>query len=518
VKTQDKPGTFLSGALSAESLARVLGTLHGERHTGVLHLSRSTERLTLRFVDGHVVSGAQGPSGRLGDILERCGHLSRPDLDLALEKAALEGRRLGPVLVEEHLVSREAVQEALRLQVRDVLFAALFWGFGAYRFEPDAGPTFDEEISLEISTTALIFEVVSALESPGAVLRSLVDPRTPVEAAPDGLARLRAEHAPLGPADAYVLSRADGTLGVEGLGETAPFARADIERSALALLCCHALLPRPGAGIDPNETVALSREQRGLQPERFIALRKQDLEDTLRSFVGKSHFEVLGVPPTASAEEVKRAYMRLAREYHPDAARHPDLVEATKGVFLRVSEAHNVLGSADSRQRHEQDLGLRNVPIPAPAEATATAGATPAEEAHPLPDGSVALPEAERLLAAGKPFEAVALLEDVLPHLRGLVRNSARLVRAQAYLKTPSGSRPAETELRDLLQEDPSCLEACLMLGRLYRDHGLSRRAAKEFSRALEIAPGHPEAVRELRTLPTGYSGTARLKLAFAGR
>jgi hypothetical protein len=56
------------------------------------------------------------------------------------------------------------------------------------------------------------------------------------------------------------------------------------------------------------------------------------------------------------------------------------------------------------------------------------------------------------------------------------------------------------------------------MLGRLYRERGLTLRATREFSRVLEIAPGHPEAARELKELSATAGPTPRFQLAFASR
>jgi curved DNA-binding protein CbpA len=506
-----------SDALSPESLARLLRELHAGQQTGVLHLSRGGERLSLRFLDGHVLNGSHGPVGRLGDILVRCGRISRLDLDRALEKAALEGRRLGPVLVEEGLASREQVQEALRLQVRDVLFAAFFWGFGAYRFEPDEGPAFDEEISLEISTTSLVFEVVSSLESPRSVLEGLLDVDGPIVAAPDAIERLRKDHANLSAADGYVLSRADGLLRVRQIVETAPLPAQAVERSLVALLCCDAVRPRqahPSSGRlpGPDDTVALPRAALGLEADRVSRERRLEVEQTLHALEGKSHFEVLGLRAEASAEEIRQAYLRLAKRYHPDVTRDPALADLAKAVFLRVSEAYNVLGSADSRARYEERLGLRPAGFPGREAPPKAVPANPADEVRPLPEPADAVRQAEGLIAAGKPFEASALLEDVLPHAEGRLRTYARLLRVRAFLKTPSGARPAEAELREVLKEEPGCLEAGLMLADLYRDHGLNRRAASQYRRILELHPRHPVATAELRALPLGdLAGRGRL-------
>jgi len=63
------------------------------------------------------------------------------------------------------------------------------------------------------------------------------------------------------------------------------------------------------------------------------------------------HYQILGVDRDASFDEIKKAYRRLAREYHPDV--NPDPASAEK--FKEISTAYEVLSDPDKRQRF--DLG-----------------------------------------------------------------------------------------------------------------------------------------------------------------
>ncbi len=66
--------------------------------------------------------------------------------------------------------------------------------------------------------------------------------------------------------------------------------------------------------------------------------------------MAKSYYEILGVPKTASEEEIKSAFRKLARQYHPDL--HPgDEVAANK--FKEVNEAYETL--SDEQRRAEYD-------------------------------------------------------------------------------------------------------------------------------------------------------------------
>jgi curved DNA-binding protein len=66
--------------------------------------------------------------------------------------------------------------------------------------------------------------------------------------------------------------------------------------------------------------------------------------------VARDYYEVLGVPRTASAEELQQAYRRLARRHHPDVNKDPGAEER----FKEVNEAYQVLSDPDTRARYDR--------------------------------------------------------------------------------------------------------------------------------------------------------------------
>jgi molecular chaperone DnaJ len=64
----------------------------------------------------------------------------------------------------------------------------------------------------------------------------------------------------------------------------------------------------------------------------------------------RDYYEVLGVPRTASKEEIKDAYRKLALQYHPDRNKAPDAEEK----FKEISEAYAVLSDDEKRTQYDQ--------------------------------------------------------------------------------------------------------------------------------------------------------------------
>ncbi|MDD3999565.1 MAG: DnaJ domain-containing protein, partial [Bacilli bacterium] len=64
----------------------------------------------------------------------------------------------------------------------------------------------------------------------------------------------------------------------------------------------------------------------------------------------RDYYEVLGIPKTATEDEIKKAYRTLAKKYHPDVSEEKNSAEK----FKEVQEAYEVLSDPTKREQYNQ--------------------------------------------------------------------------------------------------------------------------------------------------------------------
>jgi curved DNA-binding protein CbpA len=186
-------------------------------------------------------------------------------------------------------------------------------------------------------------------------------------------------------------------------------------------------------------------------------------------------YELLGVAKNASAGDIKTAYMRLARERHPDRFRDNVEKERAQEFFKELTEAFNTLSNEKSRRSYDESL----------AKPVAT---TPAEL------GARSFADGQRLYQQGAVIESIEQFRAALYHLPEDARVHAALGRA--LLRTKEGARDGVAALEKAVQLQPRQAEWHAEIAAALLAQGMKLRARKYAEKALELAPNLPEARR----------------------
>jgi curved DNA-binding protein CbpA len=232
-----------------------------------------------------------------------------------------------------------------------------------------------------------------------------------------------------------------------------------------------ATTPAPGApaagGSRPRETPEDVRLR-----DALLAVAPRARERNL--------FARLGLADSAGREDVKKAFLGIARQFHPDRFTSPglaDLQDTVRDFFSAVNEAYELLSDDKRRATYASE---RKGHQAAHAEAAKV----------DFLKGEACLRTRDFARARGF-FEAAIRVDRRPEYLAAL---------AQAWLL--DALKKDRERARALLQEatkDPSCDRASLVAGMLAREEGDESAAERHFRAAVEANPRNVDAVRELR-------------------
>jgi curved DNA-binding protein CbpA len=184
-------------------------------------------------------------------------------------------------------------------------------------------------------------------------------------------------------------------------------------------------------------------------------------------------YEILGVAPTATAAEVRQAYVRLAKERHPD--RFPDPAEKARAqrFFQDLTTAFNTLHNERTRREYDAERE-RKKPV------------NPVEMAQDAYDRALALAE-----EGGSLDEILNLLRAAVHHQPDEARYHAAMGRFLA--KRNTYTREAIQSFERAIQLSPRTAGFHADLALLLLKQGMKLRAQKAAEQALRLNPRDPQ-------------------------
>jgi DnaJ-domain-containing protein 1 len=225
--------------------------------------------------------------------------------------------------------------------------------------------------------------------------------------------------------------------------------------------------PRP-APQDRDEPGSAERRLR----EALLAVKPRARERDL--------FARLGLARGASRDEVKRAFLQIAKQFHPDRFAAPalaDLQDVVRDFFAAVNEAYEVL--SDEKKR--------------------AAWLAKSAAAGPDPGARLDYQKGEACLRTRDFARARGFLESAV---RADPRAEYQAALAYACLLDPARKDLARAkELVEQATRDPKCDRAFYVAGLLARDENDVGRAERSFRAAVQANPRNADAVRELRLI-----------------
>jgi DnaJ-class molecular chaperone with C-terminal Zn finger domain len=513
----------IKGNLRQNAFADLLTEAAEARLDGSFRLSNQDRKAIIYLRAGEVVFAVSNArEHRLFEILLRENVLTQAQItEIPNFTNDLE---LSQKLVERKILDSAEIRKRFTQQIELIFKSVLAWGEGEWIFSPLA--RVKDSIDYKIETPKILLEYARNL-SPNDIVRRF---RSFQESF--GVKPKTESHEHLAPLEAFILSRfdkpflkVDEIVALGGISESLTmktlyalwlggflyrrnFNAAFTEHKIAAIHSAKLSLKTSEAKTESAETKTAkpAAPVKQVSPPAEKPVEKTSavdenlqLEDYLRRVEeAETLYEVLGVAPKASAQEIKNAYLMLAKRFHPDRF-HKEAGSEThrrvQSAFTEIAHAYEIL--KDEKSREVYDFKNREKINSARTEKTRA----PKDEKENARD------IAEATFREGYDLLVNEEYEEALPLLARAVHYAPNNARYRAFygklLSLDEKSRyKAESELQQAVKLDSSDPLYRLMLAEFYIDYGLYRRAEGELQRLLNIFPNNPEALELLQNLP----------------
>ncbi|MDQ2935869.1 MAG: DnaJ domain-containing protein [Acidobacteriota bacterium] len=507
----------MKGKLNDQPLVELIREISSKGFSGSLRLEHERAKTAVYFEDGRVSFAASNLSTlRLREYLKKRALVS--EKEMANFEESRSDLNLADALSKKGVLRREDIDSLLSTVVSDTLRVALLWGEGTWEFNERA--RLDETISVKVETNNLLRE--AALRMPwNLVVSRFRNPNEMISRTPD----LSTIDNCL-PAESFILSRLDSPIKLEELIAVSGLPEEDAQRTIYGLLLSGLVKReywqnafRTGAAKPTREPTVVKRPPPVSVSEPEPAENRwgsTNEEVDLRAFFARlsdavTYYEILDLPRTAEASEVKDSYYALARRYHPDRFHlksGTELHAQISSAFARITHAYETLTNPKTKSAY--DLALdRSKQSKQPVARSEKVEAPPR-----APDQSeleMESPESKSAQAEHNFREGFGALEQgrtnaAITQLAAACRLDPQQAKYRAYYGRALAAeertrRLAETELQTAVKLEPANPTYRTMLAELYFDLKFYRRSQSELDRALALDPKNPGALSLLHKL-----------------
>jgi curved DNA-binding protein CbpA len=522
----------MTGKLNEHPLPELIREIVAEKLSGSLRVEQERIKAAVFFDKGALRYAASNlRPHRLAESLRRWRVITDEQF-ASLPQGGTSDADVARTLLEQKVLTEEALSELRSRLAADVLRPALLWTTGAWAFEPRARLLDDVRVSIELEE--LLMEAARRFPINLAAARF---PNTNEKLQP---AREVANNLDLLPMEAFVLSRIDAPLRLHELLSISGLTREEtlqacyalalggfVERDAWprafspdevakALKASAAAAERSAQPAQEARTVQAARPSEPKKTEEVPKSvepevdERRELEELFeRMSRATNHYQVLGVTRNVEQDALKQTYHRLARRFHPDRF-HQDaeIHRRVEDAFAKIAQAYEVL--RDKKTRAAYDLKIAREPQQsAPSTQARTEPRSEAQSSVRAPQSSTASTPAER---AEESFQKGlgALKAGNFPTAFSALAEAARLAPQVARYRAHYGEalaanvqmrHRAEAEIQAAILIEPSNASYRIMLARLYQNLGFIKRAQGELERVCALDPRNEEAKKMLAQL-----------------
>jgi tetratricopeptide (TPR) repeat protein len=392
------------------------------------------------------------------------------------------GQRQGGVLVKLGYLQPSELIAVVRHQVEEIILSLFSMEEGSFSFEDMPLPT-EEIITLKLSAANLIYYGIKRIDDSRRIIRELPSLDSILSFSADPIDLF--QDIKLDDLGKKIVSCVNDKTSIKDTVTISRIPNFEALKTICALLnilIIDAKFERKQPVVPPEQVAEKIIKKEGEQ--KTAGKIRDEIEDMHKGYENRGYYGVLGVGPHASTPEIKKAYYKAAKKFHPDMHFHledDDLKDKLSDIFTYIYEAYATLTNPKKRKEYDE----------------------------------CSIPKAARLVS--KSDKARALFEEGKLHLKKNNYEDAELLFGQAayfdstvaeyhyyYGLTLIGLNKfhhAEKAINRALKRDPKNANYLAKLGSVYLALDLPKRAKALFRQAVEISPDHKGASEGMKKL-----------------
>lgn len=473
-------------------LPYVINSIREENITGILRLTNQNIEKNLFIKGGYIVFATSNrDEERLGDILLKSDKINKEQYDISVRLLKETGKRQGQILLEQKFISAKELLTFVRYQIKEIIMELFSWEKGEYEFIPGELPM-EEVITLDISTGNIIIEGIKKINNLTIIRSGLpsVDSIPILSSNPLNIF----QDVKLDSDVEKILLLVNGKNRIKDICNISDQPEFDALKNIYLLYSTGFIFNKTESVKTQKETVI---EQEPIKTsEELIDIEKIDKAFSLLK--EQNNYEILGVKEIATEAEIKKAYFRLAKEYHPD--RHLNLKEESADIknkletlFARLTEAYNILIDEEKKREYDTSLAARFVKH---------------REKEETKEDNINKAKAQFII--GKKNMDKGNFWGAADALRWAIRldpNNAKYLSyfGKALSNMPRRLHEAEENCKKAIKMEPTNSEHYINLAMIYRKAGLEAKAKAMFEEALRWDPENETALTELGRRKGGF-------------
>ena len=467
----------ISGSLRYYPLSDILLDLQRSEKDGILEIRNGPISKRLYIKNGDMIFATSNlEEDRLGQMLLRNGKITKNQYDQSVTAMKETGKRHGTVLVELRYLKPNDLIWAVRHQVEEIIESLFLLEQGEFTFL-EGQLRSQEVITLKLSAANLIYSGIKKIQNL-LHINNVMPPQDAIFSYSTDPMDLF-QDINFNDTDREILSLVDSKRTIKEIFSLSPIDYFQTMRTLYALLCIRIIEIKEKEISEDESWKDIIEEPEVEVDSAFI----KKVEDTFNMLKSADLYSILDVEKNATHDEIKKAYYRVAKIFHPD--RHFSLPSETlknklNAIFPQITEAYRILSDQKMRSGYDQSISIKPAKIEKSNVEIARVRFREGKEA--MRNGSFAY--------AAELFGQAAYLDSSMSiyyfHM-GLAYERAKKL------------REAEKAFRHALKIDPFNADYLAELGNVYLKLDLLLRAKTTFEKALKFDPSHERASEGLQ-------------------